>query len=50
MAKGTLALYTLVVYSIIATNALDLNSAKEQPCFNISKTVPLDLNWVSKVA
>ncbi|CAL8111381.1 unnamed protein product [Orchesella dallaii] len=28
---------------------LDMESAKEQPCFNISKTVPLDLNWVGTI-
>ncbi|ODM95775.1 hypothetical protein Ocin01_10906 [Orchesella cincta] len=29
--------------------ALDMESAKEQPCFNITRTVPLDLNWVGTI-
>ncbi|CAL8111379.1 unnamed protein product [Orchesella dallaii] len=37
-------LVTLLVAS--CAKALDLESAKEQPCFNITKTAVLDLNWV----
>lgn len=47
-AFSVFSLLSLVATLALTVCALDLESAKEQPCFPIAKTVSSDLQWVSE--
>jgi len=45
---ATFAIQLLVLLAGM-TQALDMKGAEEQPCFNVSKTVPMDAEWMKSV-